>query len=349
MSHPSNENVTRRDFIQTAAAGSAAIVASRLNLSTAEENEHALPTAVLGKTGERVTRLGLGTAPAGHRSRKEAAQFFQQAIQAGVTYLDTAPEFAGYGLAQKALGDVLKDLKVRKKVFLVTKCYEPDGEKALALLKRNLEELQTDSADLVYAHSIGADKMDLKTVLGTGGVMQALEKARKDGLCRFVGISGHNRSEKFLRVMEEFDVQVMMNAVNFVSRHIYNFEERVWPEARKQNIGLVAMKVLGGQQKKKSDPPNQPRAKGGRIRGDQTETAFRYAKGLPGCQTVVLGCYDLPELQEAIRWTRNFKPLSDQEQQKLLALGQQHAKEWGEVYGPVAWKPEPNDQSRKRG
>lgn len=348
MSHPTNENVTRRDFIQTA-AGSAAIAASRLNLSAAENNQQPLPTVVLGKTGERVTRLGLGTAPAGHRSRKDAAQFFEQAIQAGVTYMDTAPDFAGYGLAQKALGDVLKDPKVRKKVFLVTKCYEPDGEKALALLKRNLEELQTDYADLVYAHSIGADKMDLKTVLGKGGVMQALAKAQKDGLCRFVGISGHNRPEKFLRVMEEYDVQVMMNAVNFVSRHIYNFEERVWPDARKQNIGLVAMKVLGGQQKKKSDPPDQPRSKGGRIRGDQTEMAFRYAMGLPGCQAVVLGCYDLPELQEAIGWTRNFKPLSDDEQQELLAQGQKQVEEWGEVYGPVAWKPEPNAQPSKRG
>lgn len=336
MAASNGSDVSRREILKKATAGSAAWAASGLaSPAGAQDTGEPLPTAVLGKTGESVTRLGLGTAPAGQRPRREATQLFETAIEAGVTFLDTAPDFAGYGIAQKALGDLLKDPEIRKRVFLVTKCYEPDGEKALALLRRNLEELQTDYADLVYAHSIGADKMDLATVLGKGGVMEALEKARADGLCRFVGISGHNRPDKFVRVMDEFDVQVMMNAVNYVARHIYDFEKRVWPKAREQNVGLVAMKVLGGQYKTESDRAGKPRAKGGRIRGEYTEPAFRYAMGLPGCQTVVLGCYDVGELNQAIGWTRRFEPLSDEEQQELLAFGSRLAGQWGEVYGPV--------------
>ena len=323
---------SRREFLGATGSGTALAWAGSGSYSNAGA-EGPLARRKLGKTGVKVPILGLGTAPAGTRSRKEAAWFFHKAIDAGVTYLDTAPEFAGYGIAQKALGDVLKHR--RPDAFVVTKCFEPDGEKALALLKRNLKELQTDRVDLVYAHSIGDAKMDLDIVLGSRGVMHALEKARRDGLCRFIGISGHNRPEKFLKVMDDFDIQVMMNAVNYVIRHVYNFEERVWPEARRRDIGLVAMKVLGGMYRSEADPQCKPKAKGGRIRGARVRSAIRYALDLPAVSTAVLGCYNLHELHQAMRWVRAFQPLSGDERQKLLAEGQRISEEWGAVHGPV--------------
>lgn len=331
-----HHSLSRRNFL-TAGAGSAVVLAAgKFSVHAAEESDASprLPRRMLGKTGRRVSALGLGTAPAGHRTRNEASKFFDQAISLGVTYMDTAPDFAGYGIAQKALGDVLKTR--RQEVFLVTKCYEPDGEKALQLLQENLKELQTDYADLVYAHSIGADKMDPKLVRSEKGVLAALEKARRDGLCRFVGVSGHNRPQRFVDVLEEFDIDVMMNAVNPVVRHIYNFEERVWPHARNKDVGLVAMKVLGGTHRAASDPATQPRSKGGRIRGEDAGRAFRYAMGLAGLTTVVLGCYDVGELEQAIAWARSFKPLPNRDLRRLLADGRRLADEWGEVYGPVA-------------
>lgn len=328
-------SLSRRSFLKAAGAGSTIVLASRETAVEAADNDsEKLPQRSLGKTGERVCALGLGTAPAGHRSRDEAAEFFDQAISLGVTYLDTAPDFTGYGLAQKALGDVLKTR--RREVFLVTKCYEPDGEPALKLLEQNLDELQTDHADLVYAHSLGADKMDPATVRGEGGVLKALQRAREQGLCRFVGISGHNRPQRFVEVLQDSPVDVMMNAVNPVTRHIYNFEERVWPLAREKGVGLIAMKVFGGAHRAASDPATQPRSKGGRLRGDVAEQAFRYAMGLPGISTVVLGCYDIEELKRAIEWTRGYAPLSEAELAELLAEGKQLAAGWGEVYGPVA-------------
>jgi len=87
----------------------------------------------------------------------------------------------------------------------------------------------------------------------------------------------------------------MMTAVNPVIRHVYNFEERVWPEARRREIGLVAMKVLGGMYKSEAEPAYKPKAKGGRITGAEVQPAFRYALGLPGVTTAVLGCYNLNE------------------------------------------------------
>ena len=315
-------DATRRGFLQAAGAGTAMIMASK-GLPLQADEQQPLPQRTLGKTGATVPILGVGTAPAGHRPRKEAAELFAHCLDAGATYMDTAPEFAGYGVAQAALGDVLKTR--REEAFVVTKCWEPDGEKALKLLQSNLRELQTDYVDLVYAHSIGSDKMDPRTILRSNGVMSALRKAQTDGLTRFIGISGHNRPERFLTVLKDFEIQVMMNAVSYVSRHIYNFEEKVWPEAHRQGVALVAMKVYGGGIK--------PR--GGKIESRDVFDAFRYAQSLPNICTAVVGMYDKRELDENIRFARGYTPLTGKEMASLTARGKRLAESWGLPYGPV--------------
>jgi predicted aldo/keto reductase-like oxidoreductase len=294
------------------------------NRALRADDERPIPKRTLAKTGVNVPILGIGTAPAGHRPRKEAAEFYADCLDAGVTYMDTAPEFAGYGVAQAALGDVLKTR--RDEAFVVTKCWEPDGEKALKLLRSNLRELQTDHADLVYAHSIGSDKMDPRTVLGPNGVMQALRKAQKDGLTRFIGVSGHNRPERFLNVLNDFEIQAMMNAVSYVSRHIYNFEEKVWPEAHRRGVALMAMKVYGGGIK----------PQGGKIKSQDVLNAFRYAQSLPNICTVVVGMYDKTELEENIRFAKTYTPLDEQELADLVTRGKRLVESWGTPYGPVS-------------
>ncbi len=321
-SKPSGET-TRRGFLQAAGAGTALAAASKSIVVHADDPLVPLPTRPLGKTGVKVPILGVGTAPAGHRTRKEAAEFFSHCLDVGAVYMDTAPSFAGYGVAQAALGDVLKTR--REEAFVVTKCWEPDGEKALQLLKSNLDELQADRADLVYAHSIGSDKMEPRQVLGRNGVMRALQKAQQDGLTRFIGISGHNRPRRFLDVLKDFEIQVMMNAVSYVSRHIYNFEETVWPEASRRGVALVAMKVYGG---------GVQRA-GGRIKDPDLPDAFRYAQSLPNIATVVIGLHGREELAENIRFARTYKPLSNDELAALLDRGKQLAESWGTPYGAV--------------
>src|SRR5262245_33334261 len=208
MTHPLEpQGLSRRDFLKAAGAGAITALAAG---EAPAKTKATLPQKELGRTKVKVPILGLGTAPAGFRPRKEAVAFYHECIDRGVTYLDTAPEFAGYGKAQEYLGHVLKER--RKEVFLVTKCFEPDGEKALRLLKKNLAELRVEQADLVYAHSIGDDKMAPEKIYANDGICKALEKARRDGLTRFVGVSGHCRPGRFLKALQEWDFDVMMNA-----------------------------------------------------------------------------------------------------------------------------------------
>lgn len=287
-----------------------------------------LPTRLLGKTGDRISILGFGTAAAGTRlNLKDAVHLYEEALNLGVTYFDTAPEFAGYGQAQKQLGYLLKHR--RKEVFLVTKCWEPDGEDALKLLQRNLRELQTDYADLVFVHSVGSDKMDPKTVFSRRGCYAAMVKAKANGLARFIGFSGHNRQGRFVDAIKNFKVDALLNAVNFVDHHTYNFEQEVWPLAADKKIGLIAMKVFGGQNKsersKMSHSMMPPR---------YHEMAFRYALSQPGIASAAIGMATRAELHQNIKWAKNFKPITSREMAKLRAIGKEFAKNWGPHLGP---------------
>ena len=217
-----------------------------------------LPTRVLGKTGISMSLLGFGTAPAGKRlTHREAVHLFEAALNAGVQYFDTAPEFAGYGKAQERLGHLLK--RRRREVFLVTKCYVPTYDGTLKLLERSLKELQTDYADLVFVHSLGADKMDPAVVFGRQGAYAGLVKAKKMGLTKFIGFSGHNRPGRFADAIQRFEVDVLLNVVNFADRHTYNFEEQVWTVANRLNLGLDCHESFW---------------RGAEIRGDGSEPLF---------------------------------------------------------------------------
>jgi predicted aldo/keto reductase-like oxidoreductase len=289
-----------------------------------------IPARVLGKTGVTLPILGFGTAAAGVRlNTRDAVQLYEAAFRDGITYFDTAPDFAGYGNAQTQLSYLLK--QVRSEIFLVTKCYEPDGERALRLLESNLRELGTTYADVVFVHSVGADKMDPRVVFGKHGTYAALMKAKSLGLTRFVGLSGHSRPSRFVKALRYVEIDVLLNAVNFIDRHTYNFEEQVWPAAAQSNIGLIAMKVFGGAQ---SPPPSS--FSHSRMPVEYHDLAFRYALTQPHVCCAVIGMATHHELEENLVRARRFHPLSVGETRRLQDVGALLARQWTDHLGPVS-------------
>jgi uncharacterized protein len=288
-----------------------------------------LPTRILGKTSVQLPILGFGTGPTGVRlNTRDAVYLYETAFRGGIRYFDTAPEFAGYGKAQVQLSHFLKH--VRSEVFLVTKCFEPDGERALKLLEKSLKELGTSYADLVFVHSVGDDKMDPRMVFGRHGTYAALQKAKTLGLTKYVGLSGHSRPQRFLHALRQFEIDVLLNAVNFVDRHTYNFEEQVWPAAVHANIGLIAMKVYGGAQ----DPP-PARLSHAQMPVDYHDAAFRYALSQPQVCCAVIGMATPWELEQNLQRARNFQPLSAVEAKRLHEAGAPMARQWTDHLGPL--------------
>jgi aryl-alcohol dehydrogenase-like predicted oxidoreductase len=310
--------ISRRGFLGAAGL----LLGNTMPVWGAGSQTNRLPTRVLGGTGVRVPILGLGTVAVGQNSNeKEAVALINRAIDLGVTFIDTAPGstraaiITGYGRAQRYLNGVLRER--RKELFIVTKCLEPDGSRTVELLRSNLKQLGVEQVDLTYTHSIGHATYDFDQLVGDKGPMAALEGAKRDGLTRFIGITGHNRPEKFARVIARRNVDAMMNAVNIVDRHTYSFESLVWPQARKQNVGLVAMKVFGGGIRSCKMPD------------DLRQASFRFAQSVPGVALTVIGMGTQKELEQNVEWARTFKPMTADEANELRRRTAQVAREWG--------------------
>ena len=318
----------RREFLGwSAAAGAGALLAPSV-LQAAEKNSDGLATRVLGRTKQRVTVLGLGTAPIGEGpvGVDEAAKIFAAVIDRGVNYVDTARI---YGNAEEALGKIMP--KRRDKLFLVTKVSTDNGARAEKSLDESLRLLKTDRIDLVHIHSMGSKQP--KKVLADEGVLNFLLKAQKKGKLRFIGLSGHNRPLRFLEIIKTGKIDVVMPVMNYADRNKYNFETKVLPECVKRNIGVAAMKVYvgikGGFRNHRNASVGCPTP--GKLLGD----AMAYALDLKGVSTAVVGPYTMAQAVENVELAKKYKPLTEAQLKALLGRGKELAKTIGPRYGPI--------------
>jgi predicted aldo/keto reductase-like oxidoreductase len=297
-----------------------------LGMESTETNT--IPSRTFGKTGEEVPIFGLGTGPGGlGLPDEEAITIYRRAIELGVTYIDTAP---GYDNAQNQLSHVLKG--VRDGVFITTKVPTSDGATFTKGIEENLRALGIEYVDLAYIHSVG--KQNIDTLLSAGGSLEALLRVKERGLARYIGFTAHNKPANAVRILEECDeIDAVMLTINFVDRHVYAFEDRVLPLARKQGLGIAAMKVYGGASEMKYHQPvkSAMEVKG----GHDLNLAFRYALSLPGVSLNVIGVYTEEELTQNVAWARDFSPLTAEEAAALESEGRQAAGRWGARYGEV--------------
>ena len=192
--------------------------------------------------------------------------------------------------------------------------------------------MRTDRVDLVHLHNFGDEKIwgDRKLVFGDNGAVAALREAKRQGVVRFIGASGHLHPTCFDEVLDSGEVDVLMNAVNFVVRHTYDFEHKVWSRARHMNLGLVAMKVLGG-----------PRESRGNSSSTRNTTSRRSATRprCPALPSPVIGLEEHRRAREGRIGGRPREALSAEEDLALARVGLDLAgsPEWKAVYGmPLA-------------
>ncbi|OHB76386.1 MAG: hypothetical protein A2W31_09700, partial [Planctomycetes bacterium RBG_16_64_10] len=288
-----------------------------------------MPLATLGRTGVQVSRLGLGCAhfQRPHVRIDDVTAVLHRAVELGVNYLDTAPNYgAGPNVAEQKMGPAVRE--IRDRLFLVTKTEEPTYEGTWRLLRQSLTRLQTDHLDLVHLHNFGQVERfpDLQFTFSKRGAFGALEEAKKQGVVRFIGASGHVFPARFHAALDSGGIDVLMNAVNYVVQHVYDFEHKIWCRARHENIGLVAMKVLGGA---------GPGGTGFQLPTDSYEWAMRYALSIPGLACAVVGIENTTELEQAVATTVGFKPFTPAEAHTLAQRGLTLAADgdWPQVYG----------------
>jgi len=326
--------ITRREFFEKASiviggltiGGLAACGSKSLpEPETVGRESTAIPRRILGRTNVLVSTLVLGMGPLGISREKPVVveELVNEIIDLGVNYIDVAPN---YGNGEEKLGPIMQAR--RDEVFLATKVEEESKEGVLRQVKESLAKMQTDHLDLVHLHNIGG--MDLEKVLGKDGALQGLEEARKSGLIRFIGISGHERPMKFIEPLETDEIDVVMCVLNFVDKYTYDFESKVMTIAMEKNVGVVAMKVLGGAVGMRYDQPTPAL-----MPKEHYINAIRYSLGLPGVTTITIGMGNRDEILQAVEAVKNYTPLSESEKAMLDTKGQRLAQEWGAHFGPV--------------
>ena len=262
----------------------------------------------LGKTGERVSAIGLGGAHLGVQSDPaDAIRIVRTAIDRGVTFLDNCWDYAD-GLAEVRMGQALRD-GYRNKVFLMTKMDGRTKEAYNKQLEQSLGRLQTDMIDLVQFHEI-IRMEDPDRIFAEGGALEAAIAARQAGKIRYIGFTGHKDPAVHLRMLEiakqhNFHFDTAQMPINVMDAHFRSFTHQVMPVCVDQGIGVLAMKTFGDKFILKSNTV-------------QPIEALHYSLSLP--VSVVITGMDKPEIvDQAIEAAKTFKPMSESQVASLLA------------------------------
>jgi predicted aldo/keto reductase-like oxidoreductase len=265
----------------------------------------AIPLRQFGKhTGVEVSALGfgghhLGDAP----DAPTAIRLVQQAVDGGITFFDNCWEYHR-GKTEDWMGRGLKGR--RDKVFLMTKVctHGREGRLGYEMLGQSLRRFQTDHLDLWQVHGVSFDN-DPELFIRPNGMAEVLTRAKKEGLVRFVGFTGHKDPHihlKMLNVGFEWDsVQMPLNPFD---ANFNSFETQVVPELNRRGIAVLGMKPLVGH--------------GEAITAGvfTAEEMLRYAMSLP-VTTTISGVDKMDVLEQNLKVAQNFTPLSTAEMQAL--------------------------------
>jgi len=206
-----------------------------------------IPTRPLGRTGDRVSIVGLGGYHIARPDRKDAIRIMHRAIDSGITFFDNCWDYNG-GESEDRMGEALSDGH-RGRVFLMTKIDGRTKKAAAEQIDQSLKRLRTDHVDLLQVHEVIRFE-DADSVFGDDGAIQALLDAKKAGKLRFIGFTGHKDPAIHLAMLESakkhgFAYDTVQMPINAMDPHYKSFEENVLPVLKSRGIGALGMKSMG--------------------------------------------------------------------------------------------------------
>lgn len=268
-----------------------------------------IPRRTLGRTGERVSAIGLGGWHLGFESLDEAEslRIIRTAIDRGITFLDNSWDYND-GASEVRMGKALRD-GYRDRAFLMTKIDGRSKTEAARQLDESLRRLGVDTIDLVQHHEVIRYE-DPHRIFDEEGANAALVEARKAGKIRFIGFTGHKDPHIHLHTLaiareHGFLFDAVQMPLNVMDAHYRSFERLVLPELVTGGIGVLGMKPLAN----------------GMIMRSGTVTAvecLHYAMALP-TSVVITGVETMARLEQAIEAARTFRPMTGAELDALRA------------------------------
>ena len=241
----------------------------------------------LGKTGLKISRLGLGGIPIQKTDAEGAKKLIGELIGAGVNFIDTA---RGYTVSEEYLGYTLEG--VRDKFVIATKSTARTKDAMAKDIDISLKNLRTDYIDLYQLHN--PSERELEVAMAPGGALEALTEAKAAGKIGHIGITLHS-ADLFRRALNLPFVETIMFPYNIVETQ----GEEMIAECAKRNIGFICMKPLAG----------------GAL--EDTTLAMRFIASNPAVTVIIPGMADAAEVKQNAAAIQNTAPLSAEELERL--------------------------------
>lgn len=267
---------------------------------------------LFGSSGPSVTSVGLGGEGVlrTYGRDAEAQAVIEEAAFQGIGYFDSARAYAGsegyYGFFWRGHSSL------RESTFQTSKSAARDRDGAQDDLLRTLETLGCSFLDLWQIHDLRTGR-DLEAIEAPGGALEAFLQARETGLTRYVGITGHHNPAVLERAVLSWPVDAVLMPVNPIEAVLGGFLDRVLRAAQARGMAVIGMKVLGGS--------HYLSAKS----GISSEKLIRFALS-QDIATAIVGCSTPAEVQSLAKAGRDFQPMSQEEQEDLVAIFRPHAR-----------------------
>jgi predicted aldo/keto reductase-like oxidoreductase len=298
--------VTRREFLEMGVAATLAAGAGKI--AWAADTKPEVPRRTLGRTGEKVSMVGLGGYHIGsQKDEQESIRIIRTALDNGINFLDNCWDYND-GESEVRMGKALRD-GYRQRAFVMTKIDGRTKKAAAQQVEESLRRLQTEHIDLLQFHEI-IRMEDPDRVFAAGGGMEAVLEAQKAGKVRYIGFTGHKSPDIHLKMLNtadahNFHFDAVQMPLNVMDAHYNSFQKKVLPVLAKKEIGVLGMKPMGA----------------GIILGSKTVEpieCLHYAMSLP-TSVVITGCDSVALVEQAVTAARTFKPMSETQMAALLA------------------------------
>jgi aryl-alcohol dehydrogenase-like predicted oxidoreductase len=202
-----------------------------------------IETCAFGSTGHLSSRIVFGAAALGAMRQERADRLLPMLFEFGINHIDTA---AGYGEAELRLAPWLREH--RDRFFLATKTHDRTADGARRSLEHSLERMAVERVDLIQLHNL-VDPGEWTLAMGPGGAVEALVKARDEGLVRFIGVTGHGTrvAEMHSKSLERFPFDSVLLPYNFsmMSQSGYRADfDRLIGTCRERGVAIQTIKSV---------------------------------------------------------------------------------------------------------
>ena len=214
--------------------------------------------APYGRTGHDSSRVIFGAAGVARADQETADRLLPLLLQHRVNHIDTA---AMYGDSELRIAPWLE--QHRNDFFLATKTHARDGDGARASLEKSLTRMGVDSVDLIQLHNLVEDD-EWEVAHAPGGALEALQRARDEGLVRFIGVTGHGLriARMHLRSLERFDYDSVLLPYNHTLLQEPGYRadvEQLLELCEARNVAVQTIKAIARRRWQQERAPGEKR------------------------------------------------------------------------------------------